>query len=205
MALRYIKLYYDWREATRELSKEEKGNLIDAMIAYASGEEFSVSGNERFVFPVFQSQIDRDMESYAAIADRNQKNGSKGGRPRKTQENPENPLGYLGTQKSQDKDKDKDKDKDDIRGAGETPAPKRKRFTPPTVEEVREYIREKGYSVDPERFVDHYTSNGWKVGKNPMKDWRATVRNWNRKEAPAQGRGPIANYGDSADISNVYD
>lgn len=97
-------------------------------------------------------------------------------------------------------------DKSSIGGAGGAPAPKRKRFTPPTVEEVREYIREKGYSVDPERFVDHYTSNGWKVGKNQMKDWRATVRNWNRKEAPApaQGRGPIANYGDSADFDSMY-
>lgn len=57
-----------------------------------------------------------------------------------------------------------------------------KRFTPPSREQVQEYIAEKGYQVDAERFVDYYTSNGWRVGKNPMKDWKATVRNWNRKE-----------------------
>ena len=48
----------------------------------------------------------------------------------------------------------------------------------PTGEEVAAYCRERQNSVDAQRFVDYYTSNGWKVGKNPMKDWRAAVRNW---------------------------
>ena len=54
------------------------------------------------------------------------------------------------------------------------------RLTRPTVEEVKEYCTERGNSVDPQRFVDYYDSNGWKVGKNPMKDWRAAVRTWER-------------------------
>lgn len=62
--------------------------------------------------------------------------------------------------------------------------PARSRFTPPTVDEVSAYCAEKGYTLDADRFVDYYTSNGWKVGKNPMKDWKAAVRTWNRKEQP---------------------
>lgn len=62
---------------------------------------------------------------------------------------------------------------------GGNPSQKRSRFTPPTVEQVSQYVREQGYSVDPVRFVDHYESNGWMVGKNKMKDWKAAVRNWN--------------------------
>ncbi|MBR3973249.1 MAG: hypothetical protein IKJ99_04800 [Oscillospiraceae bacterium] len=62
--------------------------------------------------------------------------------------------------------------------------PTRPRFTPPTVEQVKAYCTEKGYTVDADRFVDYYTSNGWRVGKNPMKDWKAAVRTWNRKEQP---------------------
>lgn len=60
--------------------------------------------------------------------------------------------------------------------------PTRPRFSPPTVDQVRAYCTEKGYAVDPDRFVDYYTSNGWRVGKNKMKDWKAAVRTWNRKE-----------------------
>ena len=60
--------------------------------------------------------------------------------------------------------------------------PTRHHFSPPTAEEVRTYCTEKGYDIDPDRFVDYYTSNGWKVGKNPMKDWKAAVRSWSRKE-----------------------
>lgn len=64
------------------------------------------------------------------------------------------------------------------------------RFSAPTVDEVRAYAQEKGYNVDPEHFVDYYTSNGWRVGRNPMKDWRATVRTWasrDRAQTPVQG------------------
>ena len=57
---------------------------------------------------------------------------------------------------------------------------KRIRFTPPTVEEVEAYIAEKGYNVDAHRFIDYYTSNGWRVGKSPMRDWKAAVRTWSR-------------------------
>lgn len=66
--------------------------------------------------------------------------------------------------------------------------PSRKRFIPPTMDEVKEYCMEKGYAVDPQRFVDYYTSNGWKVGKNPMKDWKAAVRTWNGKEQSHNGK-----------------
>lgn len=57
---------------------------------------------------------------------------------------------------------------------------KRKRFTPPTVEEVSAYCQERKNGVDAQRFVDYYSSNGWKVGKNAMKDWKAAVRTWER-------------------------
>lgn len=63
----------------------------------------------------------------------------------------------------------------------------RHRFVPPTVDEVRTYCEEKGYTLDADRFVDYYTSNGWMVGKNRMRDWRAAVRTWCRKEQPANG------------------
>ena len=64
---------------------------------------------------------------------------------------------------------------------------KEKRFAPPTLENVSEYCRKMGYTnVDAARFIDFYTSNGWMVGKNRMKDWKAAVRNWDRREKNPQ-------------------
>jgi predicted phage replisome organizer len=58
--------------------------------------------------------------------------------------------------------------------------PTRKRFVPPSREEVQAYCQERQNGVDAERFIDYYTSNGWMVGKNKMKDWKASVRTWER-------------------------
>ena len=72
------------------------------------------------------------------------------------------------------------------------------RFTPPTVEDVQNFISEAGYTVDAQRFVDYYTANGWKVGRNPMKDWKATVRTWasrdSQQQAKAVRENPAHNY-----------
>ena len=57
-----------------------------------------------------------------------------------------------------------------------------KNFVPPSVEEVRTYCFSRRNGVDPERFVDFYSAKGWMVGKNKMKDWKACVRTWERRE-----------------------
>lgn len=58
----------------------------------------------------------------------------------------------------------------------------RKRFTPPTVDEVSAYCRERHNSINPEQFCDFYASKGWKVGQNPMRDWKAAVRTWEKRD-----------------------
>jgi hypothetical protein len=56
------------------------------------------------------------------------------------------------------------------------------RFTPPTIDQVREYCEARQNTVDPVRWHAFYTSNGWRVGRNPMKNWKAAVVTWERKE-----------------------
>ena len=70
------------------------------------------------------------------------------------------------------------------------------RFIKPTYEEISDYCAERGNNVDPEKFLSYYESNGWKVGRNPMKDWKAAIRNWERNsynsgvsKAPARDAG----------------
>ena len=64
------------------------------------------------------------------------------------------------------------------------------RFSPPSLEDVAAYCTERGSKVDPQRWYDFYLSNGWKVGKNPMRDWKAAVRSWERNSIGAKSRGP---------------
>ena len=82
----------------------------------------------------------------------------------------------------------------------------KKQFSRPSVEEVRAYCQERNNTVDAEAFVDFYESKGWKVGNQPMKDWKACVRTWEkrRKETPAAGKNSqrnfIQNMGEDLDI-----
>ena len=69
----------------------------------------------------------------------------------------------------------------------ERPTNRKKSFTPPSIEEVRTYCLDRQNNVDPERFIDYYTANGWHVGKNKMKDWKAAVRTWEKKEVNRNG------------------
>lgn len=65
----------------------------------------------------------------------------------------------------------------------------RERFVPPTLEEVTAYCLERGNALDPQRFIDFYSSKNWMVGKNKMADWKAAVRGWERSEHSK----PVAN------------
>ena len=69
------------------------------------------------------------------------------------------------------------KDREGERSADKPP---RARFMPPSLEEVQDYCQERGNGIDAQHFLDYYSSNGWRVGKNPMKDWKAAVRTWER-------------------------
>ena len=61
-----------------------------------------------------------------------------------------------------------------------------KRFTPPTVDEVAAYCGERNNRIDPQTFVDFYASKGWVVGKSKMKDWKAAIRTWEKRDGNSQ-------------------
>lgn len=95
--------------------------------------------------------------------------------------------GYLkGSQRVESTLKDKDTDivivKEKV---------KAKRFAKPTIEDIKEYCIQRNNFVDAEKFFDYYSSNGWKVGKNPMKDWKASVRTWEKNSTSEQSKGKV--------------
>lgn len=84
-----------------------------------------------------------------------------------------------------DIEKDKELDKElDIKETTTKVVVKKKRqkFEKPTKQQVDDYCRELKVTFDADKFIDYYESKGWYVGKSPMKDWKATVRNWLRQE-----------------------
>lgn len=100
----------------------------------------------------------QSIDRTRAESERLKINGAKGGRPKKQEEPTE-------TKEKQGK---------------------AKRFVPPTVEEVKAYCDSRKNGVDAEKFVAFYGSKGWRVGNQPMKDWKQAVITWEKRETPAK-------------------
>lgn len=60
------------------------------------------------------------------------------------------------------------------------------KFIPPTIEQVAEYCKERNNNVDPEHFVAFYEAKGWQIGKNPMRNWRAAIVTWEKRNNTQQ-------------------
>lgn len=153
-----------------KLTPEDRSTMYSNMMRYLSDrslELLEMSPVAGFAFDVVKGRIDEayaDCEKKAAVS---RENGKKGGRPRKNPENPENP-------EKADIDKDIDTEREtDIIKAGRPP---NKKFVPPTLDEVKAYVKERDSVVDAEYFIDFYASKGWKVGRETMKDWKAAFR-----------------------------
>ena len=187
MAKEYVPIFFDWTEVTEELNAQEKGRLIDAIVLYAQGGDWQeqIKGNERYLFPAFKRQIDRAND----ISETKAANGSKGGKQTeanrsKVKQTEANVSKRKQTQAKPSEEEEYNKEKEE-----ENHKEKNKkescRFLPPPVDEVKAYCRERGNRVDAEQFVDFYSSKGWRVGSQPMKDWKAAVRTWEKRDSGA--------------------
>jgi hypothetical protein len=189
MAKEFLPLFLDFNETTQDLTDEQCGRLIRALVDYANGKERKIDGMELLAFRFLKGSIDRNEKLSAIRAEA----GAKGGRPK----NSENQIKPNENKENQTKAKESKPKQNDINNNNNNDInneANKKKFTPPTIEEIRSYCLERRNSVDPERFHDFYASKGWKVGNQPMKDWKAAVRTWERTEdrpsvkaLPAQG------------------
>lgn len=164
----YVPIYFDWLDTTQDLTAEEKGNLIDAVVSYACGQEYEhfLQGASRIAFRFLQGQVDRNAAiSEVRRAARQGKQATTN--DNKTEQNASNPQN-----KNNNKNNNKNKKQDGV--------PPR-RFTPPTVDEVATYCRERGNGIDPAHFVDYYTARGWMLTNGrQVRDWKACMRTWER-------------------------
>lgn len=199
MALTYLKIFADMEETLGLYSDEERGRLLSAMMAYSfRGEEPEFAGAERFVWPMLRNHIDSCEER----SEKMKANGKRGGKAESKPEATESKAEQTEANESkteqadsktkpiqeqeQDHDQEHEHDQDHKGTRG-----KRTRFVPPTPEEAQAYFLENGGThIQAVRFKAYYDSIGWRVGKNPMKDWKAAARGWisrDREQAPAAG------------------
>ena len=180
-------MHTEYMEHIQLLDMDQRGVLLTALMLYQMGEELpEMDAVTQMCFSFMKARIDRDNEAYEEKCRKNAENGSKGGRPKKPNGSDEKRTVSEKTERFSEKPKkaDTDTDTDTDIDIKEKESKKKKPavFTPPTVAEVDQYAREKGYSIDSQRFVDFYECKGWMVGKNKMKDWKAAVRNWASRE-----------------------
>lgn len=171
MAREYVPIFFDWLDVTQDLSQEQKGNLIDAAILYASGGDYEsvLTGVERIAFRFIKGQIDRNN----AISDARSKAGSNKGKQNETNDNK---AEQTETKSIKEKDKEKDKNKENDKESN-------RRFAPPTLKDVSEYCKSRNNGIDAQHFIDYYEARGW-VLKNgqKVKDWKACIRTWEGNE-----------------------
>lgn len=170
-------MYTAYAEHIKLLSMEQRGLLFTTIMNYASGEPLPhMDGMTLMAFSFIKTQMDRDNEKYQSTVEKRRESGKLGGRP-STKAN-----GF-----SEKQTKAKKPDNDNVNDNELKESIEKRHFVPPTTQDVADYCKEKGITtVDAERFVDFYSSKGWMVGKNKMKDWKAAVRNWGRKDAAAE-------------------
>lgn len=183
----YICLYKSYIQTLAPFTDAERGRIMMAMLNYsATGEMPFFEGNERYIWPSVQGQIDRDLEAYRAKCSKNRVNGAKGGRPpRNPTVIPETERLFEKPKKAKEKEMEKEKEKENEnereKYTAELP-PSPTPFSPPSVDDVREYFNKRGYGTEPERFVSYYAARGWMSGQTPISDWRAAADSWHRAD-----------------------
>lgn len=183
-----IIIHSDIKEKLELLSNDEAGQLFKAIIAYAEdGKVLSFDENRvlGMIFLFIKDQIDRDGAKYRERCAKNRESGKLGGRPRKSDRLISKPNGLFENQTVSEKPNPNPKPNPK---PNPNPIPtedkgKAKRFVKPSLQEIADCIKEKGYNVDAGAFYDYYEANGWKqAGGNPIKNWKAALSTWNRRE-----------------------
>jgi len=205
MARQQITFYRSFWDAIRRLKKkDDRLSILEAIVAYGLDEEIRpMTDAAESIFVLVKPTLDAANKKSRGRTGQDRSSGedksNEGNSAR-----PEQDIGKIPARHEQDTCKEKEVEVEgevevEVEGEKEKesyiphiytpPHAPPKKFIPPTVQEVEAYCRERGNAVDAQRFVDHYASVGWKVGKNPMKDWRAAVRTWERNDEGRNNRG----------------
>jgi hypothetical protein len=199
---KFFILHKDSLSILNKLTDEQAGQLFKAIYKYQLNNTLPQDNFISIIIEPFLNQFKRDDENYKITCEARKIAGSKGGKQKVANAsnclqkvaNASNCLqkvANLADSKNESESDSESKNKNDqeyiinsnnilIEKNIIAKKEKVKNFVKPTIDELIDYCNKNVLNVDPENFIDYYNSNGWKVGKNAMKDWQATARTWHR-------------------------
>ena len=179
--------YASFYEALQELPPDDQLAAYNAICKYAlCGEEPAGSGTVKAIFMLVRPQIDANNKRREAgrkggeASDKQTASKQEANSKQTASKDEANSKQSESTPEAKVKDKGKVKVKDKEKEIEKESV--LRRFAPPTLEEVAAYCMERNNKVDAETFIDFYSAKGWKVGNQPMKDWKACVRTWEKRD-----------------------
>lgn len=211
-------LYQEYEENIADLSQKQKGDLLDAIFAYSHGHLIELEPLVKMAFSFIKADLDRSGKAWKKTREERSLSGRIGNLKRWnldlhqqyqagkiTLEDAENIAKHRKTSLSDNSESLKSQEianiavnvNEDVNvnvNVNEDVKKKRgerKNFKKPTLEEIRTYCNSIAANINPETFYNHYETNGWKVGKNSMKDWQAAIKGWNSREKDKIYKQPL--------------
>lgn len=192
-------LYKSFYGPVSGLTDEQLGRLFRAIFRWqidgVIDQDPDTAVNMAVAFITNQFRI--DAEKYRVRCERNQANATirwekaKNATACDRMQTDANGCDPMPNDNDNENDNDNDNENDNDKGVqGDIPPTRKRSFVKPSLSEVEAYCNERGNGIDPAMFLDHYEANGWMVGKNKMRDWRAAIRTWerNRGQMPTTGK-----------------
>lgn len=174
MKITNLRLNVSFLNDSALLSDEEFGRLVRYGLHYVKGDaDYSLlKGNEYILAPTIERYVEEDNDRYVEVCEKRKENIMK----RWNKDTDTNVYKSIQTDTNDTNTKTKSKSKSNTNDKRE------RNFVPPTLSQVTEYCAERNNGVDPEAFISFYQSKGWKVGNQSMKDWKAAVVTWEKRE-----------------------
>jgi hypothetical protein len=179
--------YRSFFSATKHLNQVEKAQLFEAICSYALDGNLSLlEGTPQGMFELIKPQLDANRKRFENGCKKKQKISKTEAKPKQTISKDEANVNVNVNHNEECKSElINDNLNNNFKGVEidtvklmEIDKIKTKRFIKPSIQEIKDYCLERKNNVDANKFFNHYEANGWKVGKNAMKDWKACVRTW---------------------------
>jgi hypothetical protein len=165
-------LYCDQQGVFNKLPDEIAGKLIKHIFAYVNDENPPCDDLLLSIaFEPIQQSLKRDLKKYEVYIGKQKENGAKGGRPKKEEETQITQPFFQEPKKADSVSVSVSESVNDNKKQKDV-------FIKPSIVEIKTYMTEIGMADVSEKWFDYYESNGWLVGKNKMKNWKAAVRTW---------------------------